>query len=214
MDFQINKLPVVIIASPRTGSSALVYHISNTYNLSRITEPYMITSDFLKLSKESQYWNLYHRKKLSTHLKNANDKFVVKLMLNEITIFSPYESILQKDCFKIKLTRSSIIEQIASAYIADMIKKNHSYDNETFDDFIVKIDTLKLINTIEAITNTNFIINNLNLEYDLDLRYEDLGLIENTMDSEGKSLVVNKKPNNYDEILSTIKKLISTFKYQ
>ena len=76
-------------------------------------------------------------------------------MLNEITIFSPYESILQKDCFKIKLTRSSIIEQIASAYIADMIKKNHSYDNETFDDFIVKIDTLKLINKIEAITNVS-----------------------------------------------------------
>lgn len=214
MNFKFDKFPIVIIASPRTGSSALAKFISNEYNLIRFEEPFMRINDFLSLSKKKQHACLNDRKQLSTYLKESNYNFILKLIVHEITTFSPYQDLFKKDCFKIKLTRNCVHKQIASAYIAKCIKKNHTYDDEIIDDYVIKINNLELIDTIEFITNANFVVNNLNISYDLDLKYEDFGVLQNAPNKEGKKLIVNKKPNNYDEILFTIKKLISTFKYQ
>ena len=209
IDFQIDRFPIVILCSPRTGSTALLFHLANKYNLTIFGEIFMGIKDIMHSSPKIREDTLNGRKEYFNLIKKNDQNFILKLMPKEINAFSSYDNLLKSDCYKIRLTRNSVIDQIASLYIAHQRKKLHTYDDEVQNQYDVKIEKMEIIDCIESITHSNFLCKELPYVYDMNVAYEDLKFIPNTHGTTRTSNhTYTKKPNNYLELCEVIRKLI------
>ena len=130
----ITRFPIVIIASPRTGSSAYCRYLGDIYNMPTWIEPDL--EDFKFLNFKNQ-------------LATGADKYVLKIMAWQIEGNPIYQSILADNCYKIKLTRENKIEQLVSHYIGWTTQIWNSEDKfARGESYAVAIDKREITNVI------------------------------------------------------------------
>ncbi len=194
IDINATKFPIVVLANFRTGSSALTISIAKKYNLNYFSEPChndnITKIDFHKM----EFMRLY--------TQHFNNNFLIKFMPNQINCFNPYEEILSRNKFLIKLRRHNKIEQIASFYIAEKRKKFHKLKTEKIEKYSVSIDIEILEVCCHVILKNEYLLNSLPYKEDINLVYEDLGFISDT------DHVLSDKPENMEEIKDEIRKIL------
>lgn len=183
----VDKFPVVIVANYRTGSSALISHITEKYDLFRFDEPHN---------------DEVHIKKLNEIISDGVIGYTVKFIADQIAVIDTYKQLLLMPGYKIKLTRNNKINQIASYYIAMMTNRWRAYSyNPNFVDYEVPISDEWISFCIEKITNVDSILESLDVDFDETLTYEELGYIENKAE-----FALTVQPRNFDEIKAEIEK--------
>ena len=184
----ISKWPVIIFASPRTGSTILGEHIANIHNALYYNEPNMRPEE------------------MKTFLNNftLDNKFVVKLMAemlgNDQYPNHIMKKMLSNECFKIKLTRKNIVEQIASFYTSRN-RKTWVYDETNYNQWnntCIDINYPEIEHSIKWVSYQNKLLDKV--VADISLSYEDLPTIESTFKK-------TPKPTNYPLLVDIIKQL-------
>jgi hypothetical protein len=187
----INKWPVVIFASPRTGSTAFGFHL-------------------LELHPEVRYFsepnfNSNEMKEFITFTNAKKNNYILKLLGGSLNLYPPdiIAKIFSNEVFKIKISRRNVVEQIASHYIADYrgIWQYHNADGNYKELAInnIEIELGLLRRSITRVHWDNDIIDKISS--DLEFHYEDLlDIISPTKKT--------PLPTNYDLLIDTIKKLI------
>jgi hypothetical protein len=191
LDFEIIKFPIIIIATPRTGSTAFANHLASKYpNLKLYLEPDNIPeelSDFLN------------------YAKNNND-FILKVLVGSLVRYPMWFKIKLYTGihYSIKLKRRSLIEQVASHYIA----KNRNiwvYHKKNFDKWQnkiqgpINIDESAIKKTIKSVKSYIDYINPL--VCDNTFFYEDM---VNLNCQEIKT----PKPTNYIDLINKIEDML------
>lgn len=190
----ITKYPIVIFASPRTGSTALGHHLVNLYpNLKYFNEP-----NFLPVEMKEFMGMIYNKK----------NNYILKLLGSSLNLF-PSEvvvKIFSNNVYKIKITRKNIIDQTASHYVAAY---RDLWDYKDIDDEVcqtlstnnIEIDLLKVERSIECVEYDNNII--AEIDTDLELYYEDFA----EFNSPTKKTPL---PTNYPALVDTVRQLYSS----
>jgi len=196
MNINITKYPVVIFASPRTGSNAIGHHITNSNpGTLYYSEP---APDF----------------QLAQFIAQSKNKHVLKIIVDHIPTYPATltEYIFSDQNFKIKLRRKDIIEQIASYYIALIRnvwvywgenRNNLSQFEKSITEFqtsdLIMLDEEKINICIKHILESNKIAESIIA--DLELCYEDI--IQ--FNSKTKP---TPRPANYQDLVNIITKLL------
>ena len=186
----ITKKPIVVIASPRTGSTALGYHLGKLYpGLVYYNEP-SVTPDYMK-----KFLN-------HTMVEKKND-YILKLLGSAINTY-PSEIIatmFSDQVFRIKMSRRNRIEQMASYYVGYYRQKWEYYTEADLVNTNIEIDLKKIRYAMNRIKIEENILSKIST--DIELYYEDF--------SEFKS--PSKKtpiPPNYPLLIDTITQLYSS----
>ena len=173
----IQKFPILIVATPRTGSTSLLHHISSKYNIYNIfNEPNIQTTHWISVL---------------TSFMNRKIPFVVKLMSKHVPMVENIENY-----YIIKLSRKNHIEQCVSMYIA---RKLNIWErtSEEKNEFYIEIDTELIIDSIREIKIAKKDFDNLPINADLSLFYEDL-------EFSGSNIIKNPLPSNIFHIRQTV----------
>ena len=181
MYVNITHWPVVIFASPRTGSTALGHHLQKLNPHVRLfTEPNFdahAMRDYLAYSAN-------------------NSMYIVKLLGSSIPFYP--RSIFSDNMFKIKITRRNIVEQVASHYLA--MKRNiwsyHTLDS-SYADIAIDQDSIK--KSIVMIEYDRDIVNQLTA--DIELVYEDFAQFNSPTHK-------TPLPANYNKLIDAITEFI------
>jgi LPS sulfotransferase NodH len=196
LNIEITKFPIIIISSARCGSTVLGEHLANKHNLTFYNEPDLFAKNSSDSNEFLQFINACY----------AKNDYVLKVMSDiiESNIY-PTDTklrILSDSCYKIKIIRNKIVEQIASFYIARNRGKwaytdvNVNKDKFTMD---IVLNINEINHCIKRITYQNNIVKST--ETDLTLVYEDFSGIESRFKK-------TPQPRNYDELLDNISRLL------
>jgi hypothetical protein len=200
----IKKFPIIIISSPRTGSTPLAYELKNRYNITLFNEPFNRTA-----KNVNQNTLLDDQHKLVSFIKNNDNNFILKLHIHDLHRYPNdiLKIINDHQCTLIRIRRRDIVSQVVSLYIEterDIWGYYKDYVNtETMDEFTnseipIKID---LIMCIKKVIDINNELNKLTYIFDHDVWYEDLIFKDQTF-------ITTPKPNNYNLIKETVKPYI------
>jgi hypothetical protein len=186
----VPKWPVVIFASPRTGSTALGYHIANNTSAKYYNEPNFRPAEleeFIEFSK-------------------SNNNYILKLLGSSIPMFpqSVHDIIFSDNVFKIKMNRRNIINQIASHYIGINRQtwnylNNENYNNLMNSDIIIELG--KVRRSIEMVRYDRNIVDKI--KTDIELFYEDFVNFDSPMKK-------TPLPSNYAVLIEAISNLYSS----
>ena len=194
IDINVTKFPIVILANYRTGSSALTISIAKKYNLKYFSEPCHNDNITEIDSHKIQFINFY--------MQRLENKFMIKFMPTQISCFNPYEEILSKAGFLIKLKRRNKIDQISSLYVANKRKKFFKLNTEKKEKYLIPINIFELSQCCLSIFRNDFFLEKLPYKEDMNLVYEDLGFISDT------DHVLSDQPDNIEEIKDEIIKIL------
>jgi hypothetical protein len=176
-------LPIIVVSSYRSGSTAYSCQLANQHNLDWFSEPHKTDKHLIKFEE------IYN---------NSTNKFVIKFMADQISEYYPYQALLNSNCYKIKLFRRNIVDQIVSAYIASVTNVWHHGDlngnnRRGAEPIRIDVDLIK-----HAVAQTLECVNKLNqLDYTFDeiVYYEDIRFIENS-----RNISKLPEPSNINEI--------------
>lgn len=185
MNLQIDRFPVSIISTSRSGSSALCNLVSKKFNLRSYQHP--------------RYNKSLNLSDLIIGLE-SDSNWVLKIHADELIKYYPVLIPKVEKSFVIRLRRKDTLNQILSHYCA-MVTDVWHY-TKPIDTYKVTIDVAQIKKSIFAITYENNFVNDFPYYVDLDLWYEDLDL----SDSE---LVQSPRPENYSQILKLIKIMLT-----
>jgi len=204
----ITTFPIIIISSPRTGSTVLAHELAHRYNLTLFNE-IILGHPQVRLMAGEPYDPLSH---ILSLIKNNENNFILKIHLDDLPVY-PNEIlniIYTHRCTSIKLRRRDIASQITSYYI-EATRKIWAYskeytDSTTINDLTtteIPIELPLLIKCITRITKEYRALTNLVYEFDKDFWYEDLIFTDQTF-------IITPKPNNYYLIRNKIKETLLT----
>lgn len=192
MNFIIPKTPIIILSTPRSGSTTLAYAIQKQLSGIRLfNEPFKDPlvgeseyNDFINYSaKTNQYI-------VKTHTGDLYRKDSLKLVSN----------IYKNNYFLIRVRRRNVCQQMVSYYI-EMHRGIWGYYlgsyNEAPDS--IPFDEKKIDHTVNTVLMYNDLSNKAPWNFDLDLWYEDLDLPNDV-------LVPTPKPTNYEQIENLFRK--------
>jgi len=183
----MNKRPIVIVASTRSGSTAYASYIGLMHKIKIWSEP---------------SFNIEGLESFKRWLKAENTDYVLKVIAHQLVDNEIFQTILKTDCYKIKLTRANKIDHIASQYIAHSTWIWNSGDRYARGvEYTVDIDMNLVKDTIKDVLNNDRIFDNLDIKFDETLTYEELIDTVN-LDSTGMVKIIS--PTNYDEIKQVI----------
>ena len=197
--YTITKRPIVILSAPRTGSTVLGEYIRKICKDRTIR--YFDEPDNPVKNKMEDF--LEHIEK--------TEKYIVKTHLYDIHRYSPHLVnffTTSDSVFRIRIRRKSFVDQVASYYVAVargkkwIFNKNKDKDCD-FDTDTIDIDKNMLEQHIRYLYKCNQVLNNSQLNFDLDLYYEDLPAMNNVL------FYVTPKPTNYQVLLDTAKETMS-----
>jgi len=186
------KTPIIILTAPRTGSTVLGSYIQSMYNKE------------IKYFLEPDYNGQKEVDNFSNYSKQSNN-FIFKCHFIFLHKYDRelIDHLLSK-AYKIRLRRRDFIKQVASLEIAHCRKqrwhytsKYHLWLNDT-----VPIDIESIKQNITFLREANSSLDNANINFDLDLYYEDFPKINNA------GFYITPKPLNYNELLDIIKSLV------
>lgn len=188
--FLIKTKPIIILANYRTGSSALCWSIGELNKIESFREPVTAfrntSSEFLK-----QYYK--------------NNNYVLKFMADQINLFKPYQELLKSDCFKIKLTRENKLDQITSCYIASVRNIWGTLDSDIKQPYVIPIYKDRIKDVIRSLRHVDDILDTIDIKFDMELTYEQLGTINHT------NRVKTHQPTNIKKIKKSIKREMDRF---
>jgi hypothetical protein len=176
---KINRFPVIIFSSPRTGGTAFGHHLAkNNPGIKFFNEN---ISDFIEYSNKN---------------KNCIIKVIGRSLSNYPNSFINYA--FSKHTLKIKIQRKSLLDQIASFYVARK-RQWWEYYNKTpekiFERDIISIDEKLIDSSIHEIKADNLIISKI--DTDFEFFYEDIPNFDSPT-------IITPHPINYDEIKQAI----------
>ena len=172
---------ILVFANYRCGSTALCDILSKQTGLPNLDE-------------------LFHPRN-NRKFDYINKTGIIKIMPDH-PLPQDFDTLLQKS-FVVGIQRKSIVNQIASFYIAHRQHVWHVKKNQPSSSYTVEIDKLDLKDQIAYILLTQQKYNRYNFPIDLVLYYEDIihNLGASTYD-------VYHKPDNYDNLIKLIKQQI------
>lgn len=188
-------LPIVIITTPRTGSTVYAKHLAEKYNVRFLNEPY-----------DPNIRTIEHSEKELLNCFGSNENYVAKIMITQLSDMNPTINLVNRAKTKIFLFRKNVIDQIASFYIASSRNWFNTRHTDKIEEYIVPIDTDKLLHSIHFITNNVYLLNVLYQNKDANIRidYEDV-LNMKLID---KKWTYTKQPINLNEIKDAIRLLL------
>jgi hypothetical protein len=186
--YTITKRPIFILSAPRTGSTILgkyIKEICEDPKMKYFNEPESAAKN--KLDNLQGYMCRSNNYIVKTHLTNLH-KYPPYLK----NFFKTSESV-----FRIRIQRRIFLDQVTSLYIA--VKRNNKWHYETaietnFVPDTIEIDKDLLDRQIRHIYRCNKALKNSQINFDLNLYYEDLPVMDNL------DLYKTPKPLNYQEI--------------
>ncbi len=199
MIIEFSKLPVIILSTPRSGSTFLSHILNQQIDTSEKK---------IKLYIEPTYYNVYNLQQ-SLDYFSFSDDYILKVHAKDLLEQYPHKIIKRiknKEIYVIKLVRNNFVEQIASVYLA-MLRKKFFYlrtdiQQNQFSN-IIPIDTnviQKRINFLnEHIQSQNY----FDPYIDKIIRYEDICGYEN------HKTFITPKPENYKQLLDVINVLLN-----
>jgi len=197
------KLPLVILSSPRSGSTVLLDTIRNYLNDNNVnftdigSEP---------ITHEDRSFERYE--KLNHNLTTNN--FICKLHVFQLKTIYPmffFDNILQGKYFLIRIRRKNIAEQLVSLYISHVYGEKEIFQNskESNKKYIenkkIPIDKFIMEQVIIRGMHHIHLLENFNCKFDLDLWYEDI--IFNS-----KKYYKPKPPSNYKELVDRVSNIV------
>lgn len=190
MDLNVTTRPIVIVANYRTSSSALSEHIAVNYELpNRFSEPMQWHKAYLTFSEFMD--------------QNKTD-FVLKIIADQMDDCQYYREILSRDCYKIKLLKRDIPEQIASYYVAHKTRKWWQLVEEDRDARVIRSVRSNLLRAMNIILYNNALLEESNIQFDETIYAEDLPFLEVS------KYKVSTKPKNYGAIYAAARELYET----
>jgi len=195
----INKLPVIILSSKRTGSTALAYDVFHSLNT---------TTNNLKMFNEPGESN--NISELVDAVDN-NEPYVLKVHAGDLVSYPDnIKDVINKhNCFLIRIRRKDIVAQLVSTYIA-FRRNKWIYSNDTvhYNNNVQDIDPgngWEILEIIKYILSYNKVLDEYPANFDLDLYYEDLEFFNNTH-------IKTPKPENYNSLYETMEAFYSWHK--
>lgn len=188
----IASFPIVILSAPRTGSTLLIDYLSKYYDLVRFREP-DYGNDARKMTEFTKF-----AEKNSNYIVKFHSYFAFKYDQNLIRTY-----FYGPNLTRIRIRRKNFIHQCASHYLAMQRQEWHYQVNQPYahsQEVIINID--RIVDSIKVLKRFNHCIDNLNLQYKLDLMYEELPDIFN-------DCIPTPKPDNYEILLRTVQTLIN-----
>jgi len=170
----IENKPILILSSPRTGSTMLADSIAEKTGRRFFNEPAQKTITFHKFL-------IYD---------NRQKNYVLKE--HTLTFLQKYTDYINQPLYKIRIRRRNLIDQVISNYIAVNRKQWLFNEGETITDTI-KLDKGYLNDSLEFIKRFNKETDLFEHKIDLDLYYEDLNIPNSTT-------IPTPKPLNHKEL--------------
>jgi LPS sulfotransferase NodH len=189
IDYKNIRYPVVILASPRSGSTALANHIHGKLeDVLLFQEPDSILpwfSNFLKTAK-------------------TTNQYVVKIQTNRLNLY-PKEMldylIHSSEPYRVCIRRRNKIEQSLSRYIATTRNK-WVYQTTGIIEDIILINSARIKKHIRLLETEIAILDSIGAAYDATIWYEDFDFSE--LDG-----VKTPKPKNYEELYTAFTNIIN-----
>ena len=208
---QITKPQILILSLPRTGSNALGFHLSDVLGISFYSEPFCQTPGLFNRDNKT-FLDAFKAIVLTDQPFIAKEHyFRFEKFLDSDSLTLNFKDpiinhlINSDQVFKIRLQRKNKVEQIASYYVCLSVKKWAYLKNApgtNLDDCVLPINLDQLKNYIDLFENRFKMIQSIPSSLiDLDLYYEDLGSLDNSV------LEPAPHPANYSSIISAIKAL-------
>lgn len=189
--FEVAKFPAVVFSSPRSGCTALANYLSTRNNLTFFNEN--VNKEFVEYAKHK-----------NDYLLKVMMEYVIDGRFSEEDLPAWLkERILSDKVFKIRISRNSLVDQVASKYVARE-RDQYMYHKLTVDQyrgyetFPINISMSYLINDLRDIRKCNIGLKYYNTKYDLDLIYENLPYFEEA------ECVKTLLPTNYAELKQEI----------
>lgn len=177
----LQSRPIIILSTPRTGSTILGSDIAKYYNIKFYDEIVTKENSLVKLD-EFYKQNLFNKDYvLKVHIYHLFEKFNDDLL----------KKIKYKKCSLVKIQRKTLIDQLVSYYIANNRDKWIYETNDNLND-VIPINHHAMLDNYSYINFSNNFLNSLQLNFDLTLTYEDCKFSED--------LKQTPKPINYDSI--------------
>jgi len=183
---KINRFPVIIFSSPRTGGTAFGHHLAkNNPGIKFFNEPNVLDNNI---------------EEFLTYADNNKD-YIVKVIGRGLTQYpnSFINYAFSKHPLKIKIRRRNLLNQIASFYVA---KKRDiwGYDNSIFEKIELTIDKDLIEKSIYDIKADNLLVSKI--DTDFEIFYEDIPNFDSPT-------IITPYPINYDEIKQAIRERIN-----
>jgi LPS sulfotransferase NodH len=190
--FKINKTPILILATPRTGSSVLGAYIKSVF---KKDIPYFQEPDYSGQEEINEFRNYF----------NHSKDFILKCHFIHLDRYgTDISDYLLREAYKIRIRRKDFVKQVASLYIAEERNNYWHFRNTEQLNLVdtVLIDTAKIKQSISYLKYANYRLDCAPVNFDLDLYYEDLPIINDA------GYYIVPKPSNYNELLDIIKKFV------
>lgn len=186
----VDKKRIMIFSSPRTGSSILGQHIEKRFQIPYFHEPDWgyNNSDGINV----RYWagtkNKERVEQFTRHVMNTDDSFVGKIHIYRFRnnkFYHPYliNYLMNSDeVFRIRIMRDDIVAQLKSLYIAHERKRMYHFTAGMVKEFqpdYIKIRPVTISRYCRALNIVNNMLRNADINFDLDLTYETLPVIDN-----------------------------------
>lgn len=173
----IDSLPVVILSSPRSGSTALAMSLHHQLGGVLFIEPGL---------KEVS---------LNQFLRHTSMKTDYILKEHASVLLKKYPNFDFKNATVIRIKRQNFISQVVSSYITGKTKKwFYTEEDRHYQDNVVPLDESFLKASFVYITTQNRIVNNFKGKIDLEVNYED---IEHELTHGQRTM----QPKNYQQLL-------------
>lgn len=189
---ETTKRPIIILSTPRSGSSVLGSYIQSV--IGREVPFYPEPNNTGKETMDE------FRKTF-----NQSKDFILKSHYIDLHRYGPeISSHILDEAYKVRIRRKDFFKQVASVYISVCRNRWHYHgniDSLAFEDAL-PIDIERFQRNIEHIKMCNNVLQNAPIKYDQDLYYEDLPMMT------GCGYQITPEPSNYDEILNTVKTLV------
>lgn len=195
--FPITKRPIVILSAPRTGSTVLGEYIKKMCDdrtINYFAEPEHEENNLME--KFLTYYHAGDNYIVKTHLYNIN-----KFPANIAEFFTTSDSV-----FRIRLLRRSFVDQVTSYYIAVARNKKWVFQKNKDRDYepdTIEIDKQLLEHHIRFVYRCNLVLRESQLNFDLNLYYEDFPAMNNV------NIYKNPRPTNYKVIWDTSREIMS-----
>lgn len=187
------QLPILILSTPRTGSTVLGEYLKLKYNISQ----FFIEPDYVKHANAGEMTRL-------NDLFRTSKKFILKFHYFRIHLYDKeIIDYMLYNAYKIRIRRKDFVKQVTSFYIAQSRgDKWHFRNNIQLNDTII-IDTDKINDAIRFLKETNEKLDRCDIKFDEDIWYEDLPNVSMT------SFRRTPEPINYNEIVETVKNILN-----
>jgi hypothetical protein len=148
-------------------------------------------------------WNKSYAKFKEFMDSNSTD-FVLKIIADQLDDCRYYREILARDCYKIRLMKRDIPEQIASYHIASKTRKWWQLTDEEREPRFIRTVRSHLLRSMNIILHNNALLEESTIQFDETIYAEDLPFLESS------KYKPSTKPKNYDHIYKSAHELYET----